>query len=83
MDYLVPTALEIPNIEVKHLVTPSPFTVGGFKGMGEGGTIAPPAAILNGVVDALSPLGVKLSETPLTPERIWGAIQKAQSVVGV
>ena len=57
MDYVVPSACEIPRMEVHHLETPSPVTLGGFRGMGEGGTIGAPAAIANAVADALAPLG--------------------------
>jgi len=71
MDYLVPTASDIPNLEVGHLETLTPLTVGGVKGMGEGGAIAPPAAIANAVADALSPFGAKVTDLPLTPERVW------------
>ena len=69
MDYLVPTSMEIPNMEIEHTETPS-LTLGGFKGMGEGGSIPTPGAICNAVEDALSPFGVKITETPLSPERI-------------
>jgi carbon-monoxide dehydrogenase large subunit len=71
MDYLVPTAADIPNLEVGHLETLTPLTVGGVKGMGEGGAIAPPAAIANAVADALAPFGAKVNALPLTPERVW------------
>lgn len=59
--------------------TPSPHTEFGIKGMGEGGAIAPPAAICNAVNDALRPLGAELTETPLTPRRILAAIGKART----
>jgi aerobic carbon-monoxide dehydrogenase large subunit len=71
MDYLVPTALEMPRIEVRHLDRPSPTTLGGFKGAGEGGTIGAPAAIANAVADALAPLGIEINELPVTPERLF------------
>jgi carbon-monoxide dehydrogenase large subunit len=71
MDYLVPTACEIPRVDVQHLDRPSPTTLGGFKGAGEGGTIGAPAAIANAVADALAPLGVEISEMPITPERLF------------
>ncbi len=71
MDYLVPTALEVPRIEVSHLDRPSPTTLGGFKGAGEGGTIGAPAAIANAVADALAPLGIEINELPITPERLF------------
>ena len=77
MDYLVPTAAELIPIEVHHLETPSPTTLGGFRGMGEGGTIGAPAAIANAVSDALSPLGIEITELPITPDRLCRLIQGA------
>jgi carbon-monoxide dehydrogenase large subunit len=71
MDYLVPTAAEIPPIEVQHLDHASPTTLGGFKGVGEGGTIGAPAAIANAVADALAPWGVRVSELPVSGERLF------------
>ena len=59
--------------------TPSPYTEFGIKGMGEGGAIAPPAVIFNAVNDALRPLGVELTETPLTPRRLLEEIERAKS----
>ena len=73
-DYLLPGATEVPSIRIEHLVTPSPYTRFGQKGIGEGGAIAPPAAIANAVNDALAPLGVEITESPLTPRRIMEAI---------
>ncbi|MGD9765473.1 MAG: xanthine dehydrogenase family protein molybdopterin-binding subunit [Candidatus Binatia bacterium] len=69
MDYLVPTAADVPNIEVEHLETLSPLTALGIKGMGEGGTIGPPGAIVNAVADALG--GAMITRIPLTPELVW------------
>jgi aerobic carbon-monoxide dehydrogenase large subunit len=71
MDYLIPTAAEIPSVELIHLEHPSPSTLGGFKGVGEGGTIGAPSAIANAVADALAPLGVEITELPITPERLF------------
>ncbi|HYB44482.1 MAG TPA: xanthine dehydrogenase family protein molybdopterin-binding subunit [Candidatus Methylomirabilis sp.] len=71
MDYLVPTAAEMPRVEVTHIEKPSPSTLGGFKGVGEGGTIGAPAAIANAVADALAPLGIEISELPITPDRLF------------
>jgi CO/xanthine dehydrogenase Mo-binding subunit len=79
LDYLYPSALEIPPIEVGHLQTPSPVTEGGVKGCGEGGTIAMPAAVVNAVADALSPLGVTVGTTPLDPNRVLGLIREART----
>lgn len=78
MDYLPPTMAEIPIIEIDHLVTVSDATITGAKGLGEGGTIGAPAAILNAITDALSPLGIEVNETPATPERIHKLIRRAQ-----
>jgi aerobic carbon-monoxide dehydrogenase large subunit len=76
LDYLVPTATDVPSIEVHHLETPSPFTVGGIKGMGEGGAIAPGAAIAAAVEDAIRPLTpAHVDRLPLTPERVLGWIR--------
>jgi len=71
MDYLVPTAADVPPVEIGHIETLTPLTVEGVKGMGEGGAIAPPAAIANAVADALRSFGAKVNELPLTPERVW------------
>jgi aerobic carbon-monoxide dehydrogenase large subunit len=70
MDYALPTAADLPAFAVGHLETPSPLTPGGYKGMGEGGTIGAPAAIANAVADAVRPLGVRLTELPILPERL-------------
>jgi carbon-monoxide dehydrogenase large subunit len=77
MEYLVPSAQEIPPIEVHHLATPSPHTLGGIKGLGEGGAIGPMAALGNAVTDALAPLGVAVRSLPLTPERVLDMIHAA------
>jgi carbon-monoxide dehydrogenase large subunit len=77
-DYLLPGPTEIPAIRIFHLETPSPYTAYGIKGMGEGGAIAPPAVIFNAVNDALRPLGVELTETPLTPRRLLEALGRAK-----
>ena len=75
MDYVVPGAVEIPPIDIVHQETPSPKTLGGFKGMGEGGSINSPAAIVSAVNDALSPFGAVANHTPLTPDWIVGAVR--------
>jgi len=77
LDYLVPTALEIPNIEVEHMETPSP-QLGGWKGMGEGGCIGAPPAIVRAVEDALKPFGVRILETPVSPEKVLRLIKQAK-----
>ncbi len=74
VDYLLPTAAEVPTIEYGHIETPATSNPGGHKGMGEGGAIGSPPAIVNAVCDALAPLGVRLTTQPLTPAAIVGAI---------
>jgi carbon-monoxide dehydrogenase large subunit len=79
MDYLLPGATEVPNIRLAHMNTPSPHTAFGIKGMGEGGAIGPPGAILNAINDALRPLGAEVNETPVTPRRLRAAIRARSS----
>ena len=79
VDYLVPSACEIPPMLVVHLESESPTTLGGFRGMGEGGTIGAPAAVANAVADALSPLGIDINELPATPERLFRLIEAARA----
>jgi hypothetical protein len=71
MDYILPTAKELPAVEVAHVETLPPVSVSGFKGMGEGGTLGATAAAANAVADALAPLGIRVDELPLTPDRIY------------
>jgi carbon-monoxide dehydrogenase large subunit len=78
VDYLVPSACEVPPLEVVHIESVSPTTLGGFRGMGEGGTIGAPAALANAIADALSPLGVSIDELPVTPERLFRLIEAAR-----
>src|SRR5262249_40640206 len=78
VDYLVSSACEIPSLDVAHIESESPTTLGGFRGMGEGGTIGAPAAIANAVADALAPLGIEINELPVTPERLLRLLQAAQ-----
>lgn len=77
MDYQAPTATEIPEVTVDHLETPCAFTETGAKGMGEGGTIGAPAAVLNAVNDALTGTGVELDAVPITPETVHRALEHA------
>ena len=70
MDFLLPTAMEIPEIEIVHLETPSPLNPLGIKGAGEGGAIPGPAVIAEAIEDALAPFGVRIREMPLSPSRI-------------
>jgi carbon-monoxide dehydrogenase large subunit len=79
MDYLLPTAMEVPRFEIGHVETPSPFTEYGVKGGGEGGRMIAPAAIASAIEDALSPLGVSVTELPLTPERIATLVDAARA----
>ena len=76
-NYLAPTAPVIPTVEIAHIETPSPYTLGGMKGMGEGGTIAPPAAIANAIAHALEEFLPRVNRIPLTPERILAIIERA------
>jgi CO/xanthine dehydrogenase Mo-binding subunit len=78
LDYLIPTAMEVPELVIGHVETPSPYTPHGIKGGGEGGRMMAPAAINAAVNDALAPLGVRLTELPMTPDRILTAIRKAR-----
>jgi carbon-monoxide dehydrogenase large subunit len=75
MDYLLPTAMECPSWELGATVTPSPHHPVGAKGIGESATVGSPAAVVNSVMDALAPLGVRHADMPLTPARVWRAIQ--------
>jgi len=75
-DYGATTAMEVPNIEVYHMITPSPFTPLGTKGVGEGGAIPSLAAIANAVEDALEPFGVKITDLPITPEKILRLLKR-------
>jgi carbon-monoxide dehydrogenase large subunit len=79
MDYLLPTTVDVPRVEIGHIESPSPLTPGGIKGMGEGGAIAPPAAIANAVADALATFGARVNAVPLTPERILSFIERGQA----
>ncbi|WP_045746271.1 aerobic carbon-monoxide dehydrogenase large subunit [Actinoplanes rectilineatus] len=75
MDYLIPTALEVPDWETGYTVTPSPHHPIGAKGVGESATVGSPPAIVNAVVDALKPFGVRHADMPLTPSRVWDAMR--------
>ena len=75
-DYAIPKATTTPRIESEHTETPTPVNPLGVKGVGEAGTIGASPAIVNSVVDALSPLGVRHIDMPLTPEKIWKIVQQ-------
>ena len=78
-DYAIPTASDFPSFELDRIVTPSPTNPMGVKGAGETGTIAASPAVINAVVDALSPLGVRHIDMPAKPEKLWRVIQSAGS----
>lgn len=78
MDYLLPTAMEVPPIRVGHVETPSPRNPEGLKGAGEGGTMPAPAVIANAIDDALAPLGVVVPGVPLSPSRLLSLIARAK-----
>jgi aerobic carbon-monoxide dehydrogenase large subunit len=75
MDYLLPTSMECPSWELGATVTPSPHHPVGAKGVGESATVGSPAAVVNSVLDALAPFGVRHADMPLTPASVWSAIQ--------
>ena len=79
-EYILPGATEIPAVRVMHMQSPSPYTEFGQKGIGEGGAIAPPAAIVNAINDALAPLGAEITALPATPRRILAAIRAANGL---
>ncbi|MGQ0569651.1 MAG: xanthine dehydrogenase family protein molybdopterin-binding subunit [Armatimonadota bacterium] len=78
MDYLIPTAADLPHFRLDHTVTPSPIIPGGMKGVGEAGIIAPPAAVVNAVEDALRPFDVKFTQTPLSPDAVLAALDETR-----
>jgi carbon-monoxide dehydrogenase large subunit len=78
VDYALPTAAEVPSFETDRTETPSPVNSLGVKGVGEAGTIGATPAICNAVVDALRPLGVTFINMPLSPMRVWQAINEAR-----
>jgi 2-furoyl-CoA dehydrogenase large subunit len=81
MDYLVPTATEAPVIDIAHVVSPSPLTPLGSKGLGESSSMTVPAVIANAVSDALRPLGIWINELPMSPTRLWELIRSARAGV--
>jgi carbon-monoxide dehydrogenase large subunit len=78
VDYALPSAAEVPSFETDRTETPSPVNSLRVKGVGEAGTIAGSATVTNAVIDALKPLGVTYMNMPLSPMRIWEAIQEAK-----
>jgi carbon-monoxide dehydrogenase large subunit len=77
MDYLIPTSSAMPDLEIEHLVHPAPHIPGGMKGMGEGGTIGAPAAVVNAIAAALPEIADRITETPVTPARLWHRLHEA------
>jgi carbon-monoxide dehydrogenase large subunit len=75
MDYLLPTPMEVPTFELGETVTPSPHHPLGCKGVGESATVGSPAAVVNAVMDALKPYGIRHADMPLTPAQVWMTIQ--------
>jgi aerobic carbon-monoxide dehydrogenase large subunit len=78
LDYMLPSIGEIPPLSLDHTVTPSPTNELGVKGIGEAGTIAASAAVINAVVDALSPLGIKHVDMPASPDKLWHMMKEAR-----
>lgn len=76
VDYLCPTATETPRLNIDHLETPSPFSMLGAKGVGEGNSMSAPAALANAVADAMKPVGLRITELPITPGRLFSAIHE-------
>ena len=79
MDYLVPTAWETPRFETFETVTPSPHHPIGAKGVGESATVGSPAAYVNAVIDALAHEGVRNIDMPVTPAKVWEALQEKRA----
>jgi carbon-monoxide dehydrogenase large subunit len=82
LDYLPPTISEVPRIEITHLCTVTDFSLTGAKGLGEGGAIGAPAAVINAIADALEPFGVEVLEMPATPDRILALLRQARHASG-
>jgi carbon-monoxide dehydrogenase large subunit len=80
-DYLLPSATDVPEIKIQHMITPSPYTDFGIKGLGEGGAVGPPAAIVSAVNDALRPFQVEVHDLPVTPQRIVAALESKQKAI--
>jgi|SRR5690349_5105679 len=79
MDYAIPVAADLPDLETRSLAFPSTRNDLGIKGVGESAIIAPPAAIANAVEDALQARGADILEIPVTPSRVWRALQKGRA----
>jgi CO/xanthine dehydrogenase Mo-binding subunit len=83
MDYLLPTSVDVPDVQIAHLETPSDLVPGGVKGMGESAMISAPAAIIGAVNDALALVGASVESFPASPQRIFDALQRASKVDAV
>lgn len=81
IDYLLPGPAELPRFRIQHMETPSPYSAHGLKGVGEGGAIAPCAALVNAINDALSPLGAVVRQIPATPDRVLAGIAAVNAAV--
>jgi carbon-monoxide dehydrogenase large subunit len=79
MDYHIPSAMEVPNVETGHMETLSPLNPEGIKGTGEGGTMPAPAVIANAIEDALLPLKITIDRIPITSERLLNLIEEASA----
>jgi carbon-monoxide dehydrogenase large subunit len=78
IDYMVPSAAEMPPMIIDGTITPSPTNPMGVKGIGEAGTIASSGAVINAICDALAPLGITHVDMPASPDRLWKTIQEAK-----
>ena len=79
MDYLLPSSMEIPSVDIVDHCTPSPLTTFGQKGSGEAGYLGAPAAIANAINDALAPLNTSVETLPIKPDSLWRAISSAST----
>ncbi|MBO0826772.1 MAG: xanthine dehydrogenase family protein [Streptosporangiales bacterium] len=75
-EYLVPTAADMPPLTLEHIITPNPFTPGGYKGAGETGTVTPVPCLANAVEDAVRPAGGRIDRLPLTPRNVWTQLHR-------
>ena len=82
MDYTIPTAVEMPRVEIEHQMSPSPFTPLGTKGAGESGLGCALSAVVSAVDDALAAFNVRIDEIPMTPARVWRALSEAGAARG-
>ena len=78
MQYVCPTSVEAPKLNIGHICSPSPLTPLGSKGAGESSTETAPAAVASAVADALRPLGININELPLNPKKVWTLIHEPQ-----